>query len=189
MGHRANFVLIDGGAAEAFKDSWAALDCILGLKEGARRLKKLVPELYERTDELMDWGFAEGGYLIDYDENVLIAFGSPDVDLDEMPDDYREEAGPILEAFRGGWASFVRQVERGWRGFTMIWDDRGVDAFAAHLERRDITSIKTAKPCHPASTCEPEVVVVPGATTKTAYRANAKLPASARKAPRKTPRG
>lgn len=162
MGHRANFVLIKNGKAKAFYDSWAALGCALTLEEGAKRLEKSVPKLYESTDELMDWGFAEAGFLIDYDERVCIAFGSPDVDVEEIPEDYQEEMRTSVDAFFAGWESYVRSMEKVWRGYTMIWDERGVDALAAHLQRRGITTIKTQKPSHPASTAKakPEVVVV-----------------------------
>lgn len=168
MGHRANFVLIRNGQAKAFYDQWAALGCTLSLDEGAKRLEKSVPKVYEAIDELMDWAFAEAGFLIDYDERICIAFGSPDVDLEEMPEDYREEIRATLDAFDGGWAEFVRHIKKGWRGYTMIWDGRGVDAFADHLRRRGITAIKTAKPSAPKSVKNraPEVVVVPEAKSK-----------------------
>lgn len=116
----------------------------------------------------MDWAFAEAGFLIDYDERVCIAFGMPDVDVDDVPDEYQTDVRSTVDAFRAGWSEFVRHIEKGWRGYTMIWDDRGVDVFAAHLARRKITSIKTAKPSHPTSyaKAKPEVVVVPEAAPK-----------------------
>jgi hypothetical protein len=168
MGHRANFVLIEGAKAQAFYDQWAALGCVLSLEEGARRLKKSVSEVYQPADGLMDWAFAEGGFLIDYDEKVCIAFGYVDVDVDDMPEDYQESIRSVVDAFHAGWAEYVRYIEKGWRGFTMIWDGRGVDAFALHLEKRKITSIRTAKPSHPKSVAkeEPEVVVVPEVAKK-----------------------
>jgi hypothetical protein len=168
MGHRANFVLIKNGKAQAFYDHWGALACTLSLEQGAKRLWNEVQELNERVDELMDWAFAEGGFLIDYDERVCIAFGSVDVDADEMPEEYQADVRATLDAYRAGWGQFVRHIEKGWRGYTMIWDDRGVDAFAKHLERRKITSIKTQKPSHPKSyaKAKPDVVVVPEVTPK-----------------------
>lgn len=166
MGHRANFVLIKDGKAKAFYDHWAALGCTLSLEEGAKRLEKSVPKLYESTDELMDWAFAEAGFLIDYDERLCIAFGIPDVNVDEMPEDYQEEMRSSVEAFFAGWETYVRSMEKVWRGYKMIWDDRGVDAFAEHLKRRGITTIKTQKPSHSAKTAEPEVVVVPEVAPK-----------------------
>jgi len=180
MGHRANFVLIKDGKARGFYDSWAALGCTLSLEEGAKRLEKSVPKLYESTDELMDWAFAEAGFLIDYDEKVCIAFGSPDVDLDDMPEDYQEEMRASLDAYYAGWEAYVRYMEKVWRGYTMIWDERGVDAFAEHLQRRAIVTIKTQKPSHPKSTAKkkPEVVVV-------AEEAPKKKPSGAKKSTKK----
>ncbi len=171
MGHRANFVLVKDGQANAFYDSWAALGCTLSLEEGAKKLETSVPKLYESTDELLGWEFAEAGFLIDYDERICIAFGIPDIDMSDIPDECRDDIQATLDAFDAGWRDFVFFIEHGWRGFTMIWDRRGVDAFAVHLERRAITSIKTAKPSHPKymAKAKPEVVVVPevGAKRKT----------------------
>lgn len=185
MGHRANFVLVKNGKAKAFYDSWAALGCTLSLEEGAKSLEKSVPKLYESTDELMDWGFAEAGFLIDYDERVCIAFGTPDVDLDDMPEDYQEELRSSVEAFFAGWEPYVRSIEKVWRGYTMIWDDRGVDAFAEHLKRRDITTIKTQKPSHPKSMAKskPEVVVVAESAPK---KKSSAAPKSTQKSPQKS---
>jgi hypothetical protein len=188
MGHRANFVLIEGAQAQAFRDQWAALACMLSLEEGARRLKKQVPEIYERTDGLMDWAFAEGGFLIDYDEKVCIAFGYVDVDMDDIPEEHQEIMRPLLDAFHAGWAEYVHFIEKGWRGFTMILDGRGVDAFAQHLEKRKITSIKTATPSHPKSVAkdQPEVVVVPEVAKKATGAGKSKTTtASVKKASRK----
>ena len=133
------------------------------------RLKRVVPKLYEPTDELMEWAFAEGGFLIDYDEKVCIAFGYPDVDLEDMPEEHQDGVREGLEALNVGWPAFVTHIEQGWRGFTMVWDGRGVEAFALHLKKRAITSIDTSKASHPASQAshEPEVVVVPKAARRT----------------------
>lgn len=161
-------MLIKDGKARAFYDHWGALACTLSLEDGAKRLEKDVPKHYEEVDELMDWAFAEAGFLIDYDERVCIAFGSVDVEVDEIPEEHQSDMQTTLGAFRAGWAEFVAHIEKGWRGYRMIWDDRGVDAFSAHLARRKITSIKTAKPSHPKSyaNAKPDVVVVPEAAPK-----------------------
>lgn len=185
MGHRANFVLIRDGKAKAYYDHWGALACTLSLEEGAKKLEKSVPKLYERVDELMDWGFAEAGFLIDYDERVCIAFGMPDVDMDDMPEEYQEQVQRPIDALHEGWESFVRYIEKGWLGYSMIWDSRGVDAFAAHLERRKITAVKTAEPSAPKeyATARPEVVIVAEVLTKKApaKKASAAKPAKMKK--------
>lgn len=160
MGHRANFVLIEEGKARAFEDQWAALGCTLSLEEGAKKLKRELPKVYAATEELMDWGFAEAGILVDYDERVCIAFGHPEVNLEELPEEYAAEIREVMEAFEAGWPTFVSFIAKGWAGFTLVWDERGVDAFAAHLKRRAITSIKTQAASHPKSTAKEKPVVV-----------------------------
>ncbi len=160
MGHRANFVLIEDGKARAFEDQWAALGCTLSLEEGAKKLKRELPKVYAATEELMDWAFAEAGILIDYDERVCIAFGHPEVNLEELPEEYAAEIREVMEAFEAGWPTFVSFIAKGWAGFTLVWDGRGVDAFALHLARRKITSIKTQPASHPRSTAKEKPVVV-----------------------------
>ena len=184
MGHRANFVLIEKGAAEAFHDQWAALGCTLMLEEGAAKLKREVRQLFEPTTELMDWAFAEGGFLIDYDQKRCIAFGSPDVDLDEMPEDDAEATRALVDAFYEGWPSFVAHVAKGWQGFTLVWDERGVDAFAEHLAAAGIASIETQKPSAPRSTARTKPIEVIVTTS-----APAKKKAPAKKAPAKKATG
>lgn len=160
MGHRANFVLIEDGKARAFEDQWAALGCTLSLELGAKKLKRDLPKVYAATEELMDWAFAEAGILIDYDERLCIAFGYPEIDLSELPEEHAADVRAVMEAFEAGWPTFVSYIARGWAGFTLIWDARGVDAFAAHLKRRAITSIKTQPASHPRSTAKEKPVVV-----------------------------
>ena len=160
MGHRANFVLIEDGKARAFEDQWAALGCTLSLEEGAKKLKRELPKVYAATEELMDWGFAEAGILVDYDERVCIAFGHPEVNLEELPEEYAAEIREVMEAFEAGWPTFVSFIAKGWAGFTLVWDERGVDAFAAHLKRRAITSIKTQAASHPKSTAKTKPIAV-----------------------------
>lgn len=160
MGHRANFVLVRGAKPRAFTDSWAALGATLMLSEGADAVEKLVPKLHAPTKALLDWAFAEGGFLVDYDERVCIAFGAPELDVGDLPEEYQAQLLEALGAFDAGWPSYVAFLADGWPGFTMIWDERGVDAFAEHLTRRGLTGIRCAKPSHPKSIAAPVRVVV-----------------------------
>ena len=95
MGHRANFVVIRGGDARAYFDSWAALGCIHSVADGPEDAAASAAQ-FEATDELLDWAFMEGGYLVDFDEKTLIVFGLTDEDLaDEFSEfeDDEEEGG------------------------------------------------------------------------------------------------
>jgi hypothetical protein len=44
---------------------------------------------------------------------------------------------------------FLKFIAPRWAGWKLVWDGRGVDAFAAHLAERDIRSIQTQPPKHP----------------------------------------
>ncbi|MEM7353169.1 MAG: hypothetical protein AAF657_20410 [Acidobacteriota bacterium] len=85
MGHRANFVVIRNQQATAFYDQWAGLGCIYTFAEGPTKAVACLKATKE-TDELMDWAFAEGGYLIDFDNKLAMGFGSPfdEFDLYEL---------------------------------------------------------------------------------------------------------
>ena len=170
MGHRANFVVIRDGAAEAYYDDWAALGCIHCVKDGPDDAAKLASD-FEPTDELLDWAFMEGGYLIDFDEKTLIVFGMTEDDLGgefafddeddegignddqaedeaaaEDPDDEWNEEGEDefdKEAERAAAVAFLEGIAPHWKGWTLRWDQRGADAFAEHLAHRSIRSLKT----------------------------------------------
>lgn len=163
VGERANYVLIDGGKAKVFHAQWGARDCLLRLAEGAEGLKRSVPEGAREETTLMDGVWAEGGILIDYDARVCVAFGEVDVEFDEMPEESRDALRDSCAAIELGWSMYVEHIAEGWRGFTMVRDARGVDAFAEHLRRRGITSIHTWPASHPADVPPPESVVVPAA--------------------------
>ena len=105
---------------------------------------------YEPTNELMDWAFAEGGYLIDYDEKRALVFGCP-VDLDE----FAELGEGADSSFQQGGLPFLQQIGPNWIGWELVWDDHGVDAFAAHLRRRSIGDIAVQPDSHPPDTTGP----------------------------------
>lgn len=172
MGHRANFVVIRGGDARAYFDNWAALGCIHCLADGPEDAAASASE-FEATDELLDWAFMEGGYLVDFDEKNLIVFGLTEEDLgvefSEFDEDEQEEGGkqadeseeraadPVEdeadddagedewdeEAERSSALAYLQGIAPKWKGWTLRWDQRGADAFAEHLARRGITNIKT----------------------------------------------
>jgi hypothetical protein len=154
MGQRANYVIIRANTAAAFYDHWGALGCLYSFAEGPDKAANAA-SASSRTDELQDWAFAEGGYLLDFDEKRAIVFGYPGgadigdlaelVDLGQLGDTAQQSlasAAAIDDAFDRGPLDYLRLVSAAWAGWSLEWDDRGVDAFAAHLERRLIRSIK-----------------------------------------------
>lgn len=150
MGHRANFVIIRSGEARAFEDQWAALGCTYGFAEGPSQATRAM-ELFRPTDELMDSAFAEAGYLIDHDEKVAIVFGYPEFDPDALgfedePPQEAENWIAIDKALMKGPEHFLELIAPLWRGWEIIWDSRGVDAFADYFENRSIESIATQPP-------------------------------------------
>jgi hypothetical protein len=159
MGHRANFVSIRKGQAIAFQDQWAALGSTYLFAEGPEAASAAI-EAMEPTSELMDWAFAEAGYLLDFDERRAIVFGTPeevDLEFDDMGElglevtgDEIAAASELQSALRQGPLGFLQCIAPRWSGWLLHWDDRGVDAFAEHLERRGIRTLTTQPPSHPA---------------------------------------
>jgi hypothetical protein len=151
MGHRANFVFIKEGKAKAFYDQWAALGCIHAFAGGPDEALSITAGA-EETDGLLDWAFAEGGYLLDFDEQRAIVFGTAETDFD--PEDFEDadpddipEMSELDAAIQEGSEAFLKAIAPRWPGWLLRWDDRGVDAFAEHLTRRGIQGIS----CEPAS--------------------------------------
>jgi hypothetical protein len=154
MGHRANFVLIREGNARAFHDQWAALGSTWAFAGGPGAAVSAA-EQASPTSELLEWAFAEAGYLLDFDEKQAIVFGYPepiDFDLEDLDGiegfDQAELDGParLFAALEQSPLDFLRAIAPHWEGWLLHWDERGVDAFAAHLARRGISSIATQPP-------------------------------------------
>ena len=153
MGHRANFVVIRDNAARAYCDQWAALGSTFVFASGPD-IASATAEQSEPVAELMDWAFAEAGFLIDFDERQAIVFGYP-TPLDDVLDDLDAadglgEAVALDEALNRGPLDFLQLIAPQWPGWLLHWDERGVDAFTVHLARRRIDSIRTEPPTHPA---------------------------------------
>jgi hypothetical protein len=157
MGHRANFVLIREGNARAFHDQWAALGSTWAFAGGPAAAVSAA-EQSSPTSELLDWAFTEAGYLLDFDEKQAIVFGYPelpDFDLGELEgiegfegfdSTELEKLTGLDAALQRGPLDFLRAIAPRWEGWLLCWDDRGVDAFAAHLARRGISSIAAQPP-------------------------------------------
>jgi hypothetical protein len=180
MGHRANFVVIEEGAALAYYDNWAGLGAAFAIADGPGPARDAL-KAYEPADELLDWAFAEGGFLLDFDQKLVIVFGElddmadefsdfdededeeEDVRDDEGDDDFDDDAdvdGGAEEADGDGGAdtcterytNYFQEISPLWQGWRLRYDDRGVDAFAEYLMSRGISSIQTQQPSHPEST-------------------------------------
>ncbi len=151
MGHRANFVVVRDGRATAYYHQWAALGCIHTFADGPDAACKALAE-HEPTGELLSWCSAEGGYLIDFDEKKAIVFGHT-LDMDDLaePDGTIDEKLRLKALpFADGGLPYLRHVAGRWRGWMLIWEDgRGVDAFAAHLRRRNIKDLVLQPDSHP----------------------------------------
>lgn len=162
VGHRANFVFVRDGKATAYHDQWAALGSTYAFAGGPDEAVATA-ELSEPTTELLDWAFAEAGYLLDFDERRAIVFGTPepiDFESEELEEFAvsQEEAGQASEletAVQRGPLDFLQFIAGRWKGWLLEWDDRGVDAFSAHLARRGIHTLTTQPDSHP-----PDRVVV-----------------------------
>ncbi len=147
MGHRANFIVIRNGEPSAYYGQWAALSCLLWFAAGPDEAAAALTEM-EQTRELMDWAFAEGGYLIDFDNNIAITFGYLDLPED-MEDEYSKEVDEVNSALQRGPREFLQQIASCWKTWLLQWDDRGVDAFSAYLHFRNISGIKCQPDSHP----------------------------------------
>lgn len=156
MGQRANYIIIKDNHASAYFDNWGGLGCAFVLTDGPDTATKAAEET-EPTDELLDWAFAEGGYLIDYDQQKLIAFGQLDAfdgEFDEEFDDEMEDEGSGGEELTeysslDQWKTHLESMAGNWSGWLLTYDDRGVDAFALYLQQRGISTIKTQEASHP----------------------------------------
>lgn len=161
MGHRANFVIIENDEANAYFDQWAGLGAVQSLTDGPDAAADIARE-FDPTDELLDWAFAEGGYLLDFDEQVLICFGGlgdgeddySDYESDEEEDDFDEdeedeyEDGELVD-YSAKYREFFEEIAPEWEGWSLRWDERGVDAFAEYLAQRGIHSIQCQEESHP----------------------------------------
>jgi hypothetical protein len=164
MGHRANFVVIENGAARAYHDQWAGLGAAFGIADGPGPAIQALAE-YEPVTALLDWAFAEGGYLLDFDQRLVIVFG----EIDDMFDDFDEaddEAEDVVDdedsaeesaSCSEKYAKYFAEISPNWSGWRLRYDDRGVDAFAEHLELRQISSIGVHEPSHPEGSEQLEV--------------------------------
>ena len=151
MGHRANFIVIQNGSAKAYWDSWAALGSLYSFAAGPGEGIKILTD-FEPTTELLDWAFAEGGYLIDFDASTSIIFGFP---IDETEFELYELDNPTDEPIEEFAPKYLQKIAPKWKGWKLIFDDRGVDAFASYLHSKNIEEIQCQPTSHPAKISPP----------------------------------
>jgi hypothetical protein len=166
MGHRANYVLIKNGKAKAYEDHWGALACLFAINGGPKSVEDSMKG-NEKTTELMEWCWAEGGFLLDHDKKRLVTFGYVDFDPDEaegIPPDVVKAINAFIDAANEPQTLFAH-VSKKWKGWTLEWNEAGTDAFAAHLASRGIKSIKT-KPPSKDTHAKPYIVTIGKAPTK-----------------------
>jgi hypothetical protein len=96
------------------------------------------------------------GFLLDFDEKQAIVFGVPEpVDLDAEELEGLDAAdlayaADLESALERCPLAFLQSIAPRWPGWLLHWDDRGVEAFSAHLRRRELWSIATQPDRHPA---------------------------------------
>lgn len=99
---RVGVVIIRDGRAAAYFHNWAARGCIFTFSDGPETAcDALDAEGYKRTGELLNWSYAEGGYLIDFDQKKAIVFG-----ITVSSADLEEPDGMIDEVFREAMSLF-----------------------------------------------------------------------------------
>ena len=155
MGHRANFVVVRDCAASAFEDNWAGLGAALLICDGPIATEQEFAG-FEQTDALLDWAFAEGGILLDFDEKLVLVFGELD-DLADDEDEYAESDGEGADLAVAKYRAYFDEIAPNWPGWLLRYDDRGVDAFAEHMSKRGIDSIGTEEKSHPADSASYQV--------------------------------
>ncbi|MDA0242860.1 MAG: hypothetical protein OT477_05550 [Chloroflexi bacterium] len=134
MAQRADFVIIQEGRATAFYENWGGLGCLYAFAAGPKATVEFTSNM-EKINEL-DGVFAEGGYLIDFDQNIAIVFGYPFDD-----DDLDENAKQINFALREGELEYLKHIANVWSTWKLIWDYNGIESFINHLKSRGITDI------------------------------------------------
>lgn len=161
MGHRANFVVVRDGTAKLYGDSWAGMGCIYSLANGPETAATIWSDPAFEQEEFFEWAFAEGGYLIDFDRTTMIAFGYtlPDEEMVDGDGELDPSIPKLNRAFEQGKEEFLQALSKKWSGWTLIYDDRGVDRFCSYLQEHEITDIPLVEPSHPEDV-EPPVQIV-----------------------------
>src|SRR5262245_59489595 len=133
MGQRANLILIEGDKQTIYYNHWCANTLDKDLFWGpdfATSFFRIQREVYETGG--LDDVWAEGGAILDRDNNVLLLFGGGDLRYDV----------PI----RRVWLQMLRRV---WQGWEIRWAYEGIADMADYVgyPRDNVLSGKFDKAC------------------------------------------
>lgn len=134
MSQRADFVIIRENKANAYTDEWGALGCIYMFGDGPDSAVQQTANMEEMT--VLDAVFTEAGFLIDFDQKTAIVFGYP-----SFGEELGEKGAQIDTAISKNELAYLQHITPNWPGWHLIWDYRGVEAFADHLNGRSFTNI------------------------------------------------
>lgn len=115
MGHRANFILVEGKKHKIYYTHWRALEIPNILAQGLDFCEKYFKEFNE-DGWLMDNASAEGGILIDKDNNKILIFGGEDTSYT-----------PALQRL------YCKHIIKIWKGWNVTWCSKGNVDFAEYL--------------------------------------------------------
>ncbi|MEK7952172.1 hypothetical protein [Luteolibacter soli] len=65
------------------------------------------------------------------------------------------EDPPVAKLQEGDYLGFLEGIAGGWKGWKLVWDQCGADAFAEHLQKKAISGIETASASHPTDIMAP----------------------------------
>ena len=157
MSERSNVVIIRDGKADAFFDSYGALAIIPWFRSGPEEASKYIKETSVLTDELLDWQWAEGGGLIDFDNKFALVWGPLNEDTgfeiiteqsllkkygsndDEEEDDDDEEEDD--EEWERNKIAYLHSIKPSWLGWELCFADSGTNAISFYLKQNNILNI------------------------------------------------
>jgi len=154
MGQRANVVIIQEGIAKAYFDNWGALAVLPWFTLGPVEASSEFIEDFEETDELLDWEWAEGGGIIDFDKKYALmwgiiggeygmAFETEKTILNKYTKNYEDEDEDWDEEYCEEFTtSFLCSIKPAWIGWELCYADLGgVDAISVYLKEQGFTNI------------------------------------------------
>ena len=112
MGSRGNYVIVQGGRAEAYYAQWGGSQVSEALVAGPQATIAIIRS-YEAVDSIMERAWAEGGIAIDLDRNELRFFSRP-----MTPAHLRRMLLPAIRAI--------------WSDWDVAWAERGIVDIASY---------------------------------------------------------
>ena len=119
MGQRANLVIVQNSEPKIYYTHWRAQETPNILAQGLEFCEKYFKEFNE-DGWLMDNAWAEGGILIDKDQNKVLIFGGSEIDYT-----------PALQRL------YCKHITKIWKNWTIHWCIQGNVDFAEHLGLMD----------------------------------------------------